>query len=296
MSISAPIPAYLRTSYPFESRWLPLERGRMHYVDTGGGGPVVLLLHGNPTWSFLWRDLIRSLSLQGYRCIAPDHLGMGYSDKPDHFFRLADRIAHVESLLDVLGVSHCHLCVHDWGGAIGFGMALRQPERIGRLVVTNTAAFLPPPGARLPWRIAACRLPVLGELIVRGLNGFVLPATYMAVSRHLSRTVRAGYLAPYGSWGSRGAIARFVSDIPMEHDHPSHAMLEEMDATLGKLSAHPILLAWGGRDFCFNDAYFAEWARRFPNAILRYRPSAGHYVLEDAGDFLIPEIRDFLDA
>jgi haloalkane dehalogenase len=266
----------------------------MHYVDTGGEGEAVLLLHGNPTWSFLWRDLARSLAIQGFRCIAPDHIGMGLSEKGNRFFRLADRIGHIERLVDSLRISRFHLCVHDWGGAIGFGVAGRAPERVGKIVAMNTAAFRAPEGAHLPWRIALCRMPQVGEFIVRALNGFARAAVFMAARRRLSSVVRAGFLAPYDSWRSRGAIARFVRDIPLEPNHPSLPTLIEVENNLNLLHEKRVMLAWGGQDFCFNDAYFARWRELFPDALVRYYHNAGHYVLEDAGELLIPEIRAFL--
>jgi haloalkane dehalogenase len=289
------IPAYLRTSYPFEPHWLRLPDGRMHYVDTGGNGDVILLLHGNPSWSFLWRDLIRSLALQGFRCIAPDHLGMGLSEKPKRFFRIADRVAHVSTLLETLGIERYHLCVHDWGGAIGFGVAGRTPERVQKIVVTNSAAFPLPKEAHLSRRIALFRIPGVGEFLARAFNAFAWPATFLAVRRRLSRTVRAGFLAPYDSWRNRAAVAHFVQDIPLSEKDPSWPVLCEIEKNLEKLRDKPVLLAWGGREFCFNDAFLLEWKRRFPNARIRYYTKAGHYVLEDAGETLIPEIREFLE-
>ncbi|MDR2429671.1 MAG: alpha/beta fold hydrolase [Puniceicoccales bacterium] len=283
-------PAHLRSCYPFEPHWLEFPEGRMHYVDTGGGGEVVVLLHGNPSWSFLWRDLIRSLATHGLRCIAPDHLGMGLSDKPNRFFRLADRIAHIERLLDRLGVGQFHLGVHDWGGAIGAGVAGRRPESVGKLLVTNSAAFR---SRRIPWRIALCRCPWAGEFIVRGLNGFARPATFMAVHRRMSAVARAGFLAPYGSWAERAAVARFIQDIPLGPGHPSWPALLEVESNLERLRGKPALVAWGGRDFCFDDTFLATWLKHFPQAIVRYCTNAGHYLLEDAGEELIPEIRAF---
>lgn len=287
------IPESLRACYPFAPHWLDLPEGRMHYVDTGGSGPAVLLLHGNPSWSFLWRELILSLSAQGFRCVAPDHLGMGLSEKPDQFFRLADRIGHIERLVDALGLDQFHLGVHDWGGAIGFGVAGRHPQRVGKLLVTNTAAFR---SKNIPKRIALCRVPFLGDVIVRGFNGFAGPATFMAVRHPMSELVKAGFLFPYDSWSSRAAVARFVQDIPLDETHPSYATLLAVESGLEKLREKPMFVAWGGRDFCFDDTFFGEWRKRFPKAILRYHAEAGHYVLEDAGAALIPEIKAFLSA
>ncbi|MEY4086063.1 MAG: hypothetical protein RLZZ405_251, partial [Verrucomicrobiota bacterium] len=200
--------------YPFAPRDFAALSGRMSYVDHGPrDGRPVLLLHGNPSWSFLWRDLILRLAAQGRRVIAPDHVGMGLSARPDRFLRLADRIADVEALLAHLGIGEFDLGVHDWGGAIGFGVAGRRPDRVGRILVTNTGAFL---SERIPARIALCRAPWIGRFLVRGLNGFAWPATWMAVERPMSPAAKAGFLAPYGSPAVRRAVADFVADIPME--------------------------------------------------------------------------------
>jgi haloalkane dehalogenase len=283
--------AHLTTCYPFAPRWLDLPDGRLHYVDTGGSGETILLLHGNPTWSFLWRDLIRLLSIQGFRCIAPDYLGMGLSDKPPKFFRLADRINEVKTLIERLELKRFHLCVHDWGGAIGMGAAVQMPERIAKIIVTNSAAF---PSTRIPWRISICRHPLVGRILVQGMNCFALAATFMAVRRRLSRTVRDGFLAPYATFKSRLAIANFIQDIPMSENHPSYATLRDTGDALHRLKDKPMLLLWGGCDFCFDDSFLKEWHTRFPNALVRYHCRAGHYVFEDAGEEAIPEIRDFL--
>ncbi|MDR1818327.1 MAG: alpha/beta fold hydrolase [Puniceicoccales bacterium] len=256
----------------------------------GSDGRTVLLLHGNPTWSFLWRDLMRSLDFAGLRCVAPDLLGMGLSEKPDKFFRLADRIAHVEQLVARLGLKKFHLVVHDWGGAIGMGVAGAAPERVGKIVLTNTAAF---PSRHIPRRIALLRNP-LGAFLIRAFNLFALPAIFMATSKGMTATVRGGFLWPYDSWCSRAAIARFVRDIPMKPSDPSYATLEGVGASLERLKGKPVLIAWGGMDFCFDETFLREWHKRFPDARVRFYHNAGHYVLEDAGDEIIPEIRDFL--
>lgn len=277
--------------FSFKPHWHELPDGRMHFVDTGGTGDVVLLLHGNPSWSFLWRDLIASLAKRGFRCIAPDHLGMGFSDKPKKILRLADRIAHIQSLLRSLNIEKFHLAVHDWGGAIGFGIAGKNPAAVQKIIVTNTAAFR---SKNIPKRIALCRLPVLGKIIVCGFNGFARPAVTMAVRHEMPEPVRAGFLAPYSNRKNRAAVANFIADIPLRVSHPSYATLLEIELNLEKLRDKPMFIGWGGRDFCFDDTFFAEWKKRFPAAIVRYHAEAGHYVLEDAGDALIPEMTEFL--
>jgi haloalkane dehalogenase len=265
----------------------------MSYVDEGPrSDEAVLMLHGNPTWSFFYRTLVGAVS-PSLRCVAPDHVGMGLSDKPASYpYRLSSRIADMEGLVEHLGLRRIHLVVHDWGGAIGLGLAARRPERVGRIVILNTAAF---PSPRIPARIALCRAPLLGALLVRGLNGFAESATWMAMaSRRLTWGERRGYLYPYRSWADRVGIYEFVRDIPMEAGHPSMAALVEVAAALPRLAGHEKLVVWGGRDFCFDDGFLSRWREIYPDARIERLATAGHYVLEDAGERAITPIRDFL--
>ncbi|MEO6876101.1 MAG: alpha/beta fold hydrolase, partial [Opitutaceae bacterium] len=153
------LPSALAYEYPFTpAAFITPHGARMSYVDEGPRNEeVVLMLHGNPTWSFYYRELIRDLAAAGLRCIAPDHVGMGLSEKPPEYdYTLAGRIADIEALVAALGVKRVHLVVHDWGGAIGFGFAAKHPELIGRLVILNTAAFT---SNEIPLRIAVCTWP-----------------------------------------------------------------------------------------------------------------------------------------
>jgi pimeloyl-ACP methyl ester carboxylesterase len=288
------VPGWLAGLYPFTPASFQTPRGaRMSYVDEGPtGDEAVLMLHGNPTWSFYYRDLIKELS-PSMRCIAPDHVGMGLSAKPAGYaYTLESRINDIESLADSLGLRRVHLVVHDWGGAIGFGLAARNPERIGRIVILNTAAF---PSDRIPVRIALCRAPVIGEFIVRGLNGFAEPATWMAMaSRRLTWEERRGYLHPYDSWAHRVGVHRFVRDIPLERDHPSRPALERVAEGLPRLARHEKLIVWGGRDFCFDDTFLSRWRDFYPDARVERLDYAGHYVLEDGGADARSMITDFL--
>ena len=287
------IPGWLARIYPFQPQSLRMPGGAwMSYLDEGPrSDEAVLLLHGNPTWSFFYRELVPELAAVR-RCVAPDFIGMGLSSKPGGYdYRLETRIGEVEALVGALGLRRVHLIVHDWGGAVGFGWAVRHPERVGRIVILNTAAF---PSERIPARIAFCRIPVIGEWIVRGANGFAGPAVRMAMNaRRLGRDERRGYLFPYDSWASRIAVHRFVKDIPMERNHPSRPALEATAAGLHLLASKPKLILWGGRDFCFNDEFLARWRERFPQAEVDYRPEAGHYVLDDAGPSARRRIKDF---
>jgi haloalkane dehalogenase len=286
------IPESLRTLWPHEPRWHETDAGRMHYVDLGPREAApVLLVHGNPSWGFLWRDLAAELVRRGRRVVVPDHLGMGLSDRPDRLLRLDDRIRHLGSLVDALGLKDIDLGVHDWGGAIGLGLAGRRPGNFRRLLVTNTAAW---PSSWIPWRIALCRVPGLGRLLVQQLDGFAWPATWMSTVRPLPSAVRAGFLAPYGNAARRQAVADFVADIPMEQSHPSRAVLEDVSKGLDALAAHRVLLLWGMRDFCFTARFAQVFQERWPQAEVRLLPKAGHYLLEDGGAEALGYAADFL--
>lgn len=276
-----------RREYPFDVQTLQVDGGRMSYVDQGHG-PVVLCVHGNPTWSFYWRALIRELS-PTYRVVAPDHIGCGLSDKPQDWpYRFEAHIANLQRLVEHLDLRDITLVVHDWGGAIGAGFAVRNADRISKLVVTNTAAW---PSARIPTRIALCRIPGVGALAVRGLNGFAVAATRMATEKGLSADARAGLLAPYSSWADRIATLRFVEDIPMQDDHPSRGVMQGVADGLISLADKPMHLVWGMKDWCFTPKFLDEWVARFPKASVTRLPDVGHYVMEDAPDSVIAAVR-----
>jgi haloalkane dehalogenase len=182
--------------------------------------------------------------------------------------------------------------VHDWGGAIGFGFAARHPEMIRRLVILNTAAF---PSPHLPARIAVCKAPLLGPLLVRGLNGFAWPATWMAMhQRALTADEKRAYLLPYDSWANRVAVSEFVRDIPMGPTHPTWVTLRAVEQGLAQFRDRPATILWGGRDFCFNDQFLARWREIFPQASGTRFADAGHYVIEDARDEVVPAAVKFL--
>ena len=288
------IPDWLARLYPFTPQSFVTAQGaRLSYLDEGPrSDEAVLMLHGNPTWSFYYRQLVRELT-PALRCIVPDHVGMGLSEKPgDYDYTLATRIADLEGLVASLGLRRVHLVVHDWGGAIGFGFAARHPELIGRLVILNTAAFA---SERIPARIALCKMSVFGPLLVRGFNGFAWPATWMAMHRRkLTPEEKRGYLFPYDSWGNRVAVSAFVRDIPLSPVHPGWTTLQAVEAGLAQFKDRPALIVWGGRDFCFNDSFLARWRELFPAARWERLADAGHYVLEDAAAEVIPLIRGHL--
>lgn len=286
----ASIPATLRELYPFRTARFAVPGGEINYVDEGAGPPVVLV-HGNPTWSFYYRRLINALSPH-QRVIAPDHLGCGLSSKPqDYPYRLQNHIDNLTALLKHLALGPVDLVVHDWGGAIGMGWATAHPELVRRIVVLNTAAFLSP---NIPLRIAVCKIPGFGDLAIRGLNGFAGAAVFMAVEQPLAPEVRRGYLLPYGTWADRIATLRFVQDIPLHPGHPTWPVVDAIDRELTVLRNKPMLILWGGKDWCFTDHFLAGWLKRFPKAQAIRFDNAGHYVLEDAHAELVPRVVRFL--
>lgn len=283
MNHPASLPDWLRRLYPFTpSTWTTPRGARLSLVDEGPrSSEAVLCLHGNPTWSFFYRDLITSLR-GDIRCIAPDHVGMGLSEKPESYdYTLAGRIADIEALADALQLTRIHLVLHDWGGAIGCGLAVRNPNRIGRIVLLNTAAFR---SQLIPPSIALCRTRFPGTALVRGLNAFAGPAVRMAMHRRrLSAEERRGYLYPYDSWAHRVAVNAFVKDIPLAPDHVSYETLRAVERGLPSLRSHPVSVVWGGRDFCFHDAFLARWREILPEATVTRLADVGHYVLDDGG-------------
>jgi len=291
-SRASQLPPEVRLEYPFASNTLDLSNGaKLHYLDEGNG-PVVLMLHGNPTWSFYYRNLIKKLSAAGFRCIVPDHIGCGLSDKPrDYNYTLRQRIEDVESLLDYLAIDRFSLVLHDWGGAIGCGVAGRRENSVDRMVLLNTGAFH---SKHIPLRIAAIKIPLIGEAIIRGMNGFAGPAATMAVKIPLRREVRLGMLWPYRSWKDRVAVWNFVKDIPLHAGHRSYQTLTEVEAGLKRLGDKPVQLIWGGRDFCFSRHFHDRFLEFFPQAESKIYTDCGHYVLEDAGADAFERIEDFL--
>ena len=289
------IPGHL---YPFEKNWLELDDLRLHYLDEGSGEPVVAV-HGNPTWSFYYRDLVRELR-DDYRVIVPDHMGCGLSDKPGdeaYDYTLSRRIGDFSRLVDDLELDDVNLVVHDWGGMIGLGWAARNPERVKRLVILNTAAFHLPKSKSFPWQLWIVRDTPLGPFMVRGLNAVARGATHLAWTRKsLSKEVRDAYCAPYDSWADRLATLRFVQDIPLGPGDPGYDVVSDTAARLEVFRDRPVLVCWGDKDFVFDHHFLAEWQRILPEADVHRFADCGHWILEDASGEIIPLIRQFLSS
>lgn len=287
-----------RGLYPFASHELILNGFKLHYLDEGPengakDAPVLLMLHGNPTWSFYWRNLVSALR-KTCRVVVPDHMGCGLSDRPassEYSYTLDQRICDISTLIKTLDLREITLLAHDWGGAIGMGTAVRNAERFQRFVLFNTGAFHFP---KIPLRIAVCRIPVFGRIAIQGFNAFARAAVTMAVEKKLPKDVKAGLLAPYNSWKNRLATYEFVRDIPMRPRERSWETLLEVENGLTQFQNHPIALIWGMRDWCFAPEFMNCFQKFFPNAETHTFSDAGHYVVEDAWERILPILDHFL--
>jgi haloalkane dehalogenase len=286
--------------YPFTSHYLNINGLRYHYLDEGRGDPMIML-HGNPTWSFYYRNLI--LAFRGkYRVIVPDHMGCGLSDKPDigeYGFSLADRVRDLSALTDHLALDRpVTLMLHDWGGMIGLAWALEHLDRTARLIITNTSGFFPPGHRNIPIRLRVIRIPnpLFNKAVLHG-NLFARAALFMAPHRRLPRDVRSGLIAPYNCPRHRLATLKFVQDIPLgPQDGPSGKIVARVDQHLAEIGNRPTTIIWGAHDFVFTRHYFEQWRYRLPEARAHWLEDAGHYLFEDQPRKIINLIGEFLNA
>jgi haloalkane dehalogenase len=289
------LPGYTFTPQRFEVR----PGLSMSYLDEGPrDGEVVVMLHGNPSWSYYWRNLVTGLA-DRYRCIVPDHVGMGFSDKPSddrYDYTLQSRVDDLAALLRHLGITGpVTLAEHAWGGMIGFGWALSHAAQVKRLVITNTAAFPLPRAKPMPWQIALGRDWKFGAFIIRAFNAFSSGASYLGVENRMPADVRRAYVSPYDSWANRISTVRFMQDIPLGPGDKAWALLEEAGRRLPEFADRPALLGWGLQDFVFDKHFLAGFRAALPQAEVHAWDDAGHYVLEDKATELVPLIRDFLE-
>jgi len=288
-----------RDLYPYEAHFLDLDGLGLHYLDEGSGPPV-LCVHGNPSWSFYYRNVVNELS-RDHRVIVPDHIGCGLSDKPGderYEYTLERRVADLEALMDHLGISEgLTLIVHDWGGMIGMGLSHRRPGLVNRIVALNTAAFPLPPSKSFPWPLWLVRDTPVGAFLVQRFNAFSRGAAKFCVTRHkMDPLVRQGMLAPYEPRNARIATLRFVQDIPLGPGDRAWDLIKAVEAGLDRYADTPVLLCWGMKDFVFDRHFLERFEAHWPHAEVLRLEDAGHYVLEDAVEDVVPRIRAFLDA
>lgn len=290
-------------TWPYAPRWFETPEGRVHYVDEGprDGRPVVLV-HGNPTWGYLWRHFLPPLVDAGFRVIVPDHLGFGRSDKPDDasLYRIPRHAARLEQLLESLDLREATVVPQDWGGPIGLAWAARHPERIRSLAILNTIAHRPPGAVKLPLPLHLFRTPGVGEILVKGAHAFVRLFLFRAgVTRpeRLGRNERAAYLAPHPTWSSRTGIIVFPREIPAGPEGPVSEFLGTVHEGLMALRDKPVFIAWAMKDIAFLPAYLDDlWLEDFPKAEVLRLPEVGHYLQEDAHETIVPALVRFLTA
>ena len=286
--------------YPFQPKDFVHPDGlRQSYLDEGPrDGEVVLMLHGNPSWSFYWRHLVLGLR-DRYRCLVPDHMGMGLSDRPDdaHYdYTLQSRIDDLERLLRHAGITGpVTLAVHDWGGMIGFGWALQHSARVRRLVILNTAAFPLPKEKRMPLRLRMGRDSKVGGWMIRRFNLFARGAAMIGTRRKLPADVRAAYAGVYQGWDQAISTLRFMQDIPLAPGDRAWPLVEASAKALHGYADRPAFIGWGLKDFVFDKHFLHGFQRALPKAHVHAFKDAGHYILEDKHEVLVPAIRTFLD-
>ncbi len=268
---------------------------RLAWYEKGSGAPLVCL-HGNPSWSVLFRPLFQGLS-DSYRVLSLDQAGCGQSGPPaaHYSWDLSARVADFGAWVDHVSPDQpVTLVAHDWGGMVAASWAVDHPDRVAALVFMNTAAFRLPAGKPLPRSIAWCRNALIGQFLVRGLNGFLLGSLKWCTVKPLSAVARAAYLGPHPDWASRRSIYEFVQDIPLKESHRSWNRMKQTEDKLVLLKDKPMLLPWGLKDFVFDGDFLREWQNRFPKAQAIPYAQKGHWLLEDEPDRVVADIRAFL--
>lgn len=274
----------------------------MHYVDEGprDGIPIVMV-HGNPTWGYLYRRFIKALTGWGFRAIAMDHLGFGRSHKPTRTsaFSIPAHADRCEALLESLDLSHAVIVVQDWGGPIGLTWAARHPERVDGLFVLNTFFQRPVAKVPLPAILHAFRTPILGEVLVKGAHAFVKGFLFQAGLHDrscLSETDKSAYLAPHPTWSSRKGILAFPRQIPSDPNGPISDFVAAEGAKLAEAFAEkPVKIVWPMKDVAFSPETLENmWLKSFPHADVTRVDHAGHFIQEDAHETVIPELMDFV--
>ena len=284
-------------TFPFAPHYHTIDGVDIHFVDEGGGEPVVMV-HGDPTWGYLYRNFIPILS-QRRRCVVPDQMGMGKSANPQErsLYRLQQHRANLEALLLHLDLHDITLVLHDWGGPVGLGVATRHPERIKRLVLMNTWAFAPWPGGPFPRLLELIRSE-RGEAFVLQKNGYLEPAlrgtTYH--SEQLTETVMEAYRAPFPTPESRLALLCWSRDIPVQETDVSYAEMKRIEQGLSQFSSIPILLVWGMKDPVLSASVLHHWQQLYPHAVTHEIEDASHFLQEDAPERIVRWIEAFLEA
>ena len=280
-------------TFPYEARYLQAGEVRLHYLDEGPpDAPPVLLLHGNGTWSYMYRRPIAALTQRGHRCVAFDHMGFGRSDKPPSLGRysLEVHVANAVALVDELDLREVVLVVHDWGGPIGLGAMLERPDRLRGLVAMNTWAWELP--SFLPPFLREFRTEGLGEILALAGNLFVESIPGGMARRQIDPVMMDAYRAPFPDYWSRVGTLAFQRDIPLSERDRSAAAMARIHERLTELEV-PAMLVWGMRDRVFQPVFLDQWRELFPDAEVIPLDDAGHYLVEDRPDAVAEAIDQF---
>jgi cis-3-alkyl-4-acyloxetan-2-one decarboxylase len=281
-------------TFPFDPCFAEVGDVTLHYVDEGPpDAPPLLFLHGNPTWSYLWRRPIAELSAAGHRCVALDHMGFGRSDKPPHLaaYTLQAHVDNTLAFVDSLDLRDVTLVAHDWGGPIGLGSLLERLDHVRGVVLMNTWAWELP--SFLPPFLREFRSEGLGEILALGGNLFVESIPGGMHRRDADPEMMPAYRAPFPDYWSRAATLAFQRDIPLTERDASAPLMASIHSRLGELDV-PMLLVWGMRDPVFQPVFLDQWRQLFPEAHVVELPDASHFLVEDRPDAVTAAIADFL--
>ena len=280
-----------RDAFPFPIHELPLEPGVLRYAGAGEGEPV-LLVHGNPSWAFMYRAQMRDLAAAGYRVIAPDHLGFGLSDKPpDWTYRPDQHAANLGALVDHLGLEDVHLVVHDWGGPIGLGWALEHPEKVKSLTILNTWMWRLD-GEAEARRFSGTLSSLPAQFLIRRADAFVrvlMPLAFYDKSKF--RAVASQYRGPFTGAADREGVAMFPRSLMLASE-----WLGGLWERRAEIADKPTLFVWALKDPVFRKKALERWKELFPDARYVLVPKIGHYVAEEMGESLSPLLLDHLGA
>jgi cis-3-alkyl-4-acyloxetan-2-one decarboxylase len=281
-------------TFPFEARFLRAGEISLHYVDEGpSDAKPLLFVHGNPTWSYLWRKPIAELSADGHRCVAFDHMGFGRSGKPPRLsaYTLKRHVDHALALVDELDLRDVTLVAHDWGGPIGLGAMLERSDRLRALVLINTWAWELP--SFLPPFLREFRTEGLGEILALAGNLFVESIPGGMARRDPEPVMMEAYRAPFPDYWSRTGTLAFQRDIPLTERDRSAPVMASIHERLPSLDV-PVGLVWGMRDPVFQPVFLDQWRELFPHAEVTEIADAAHFVLEDRPDVVVAAIRRLL--
>jgi haloalkane dehalogenase len=280
-------------TFSFEPRYLQAGDVRLHYVDEGPRDAApFLMLHGNGTWSYMYRRQLSALAAAGHRCVAFDHMGFGRSDKPAHLgsYSLEAHVENALALIDQLDLREVTLVAHDWGGPIGLGAGLERRERLRRVALMNTWAWELP--SFLPPFLREFRTEGLGEILALAGNLFVESIPGGMHNRDTDPQMMEAYRAPFPDYWSRAGTLAFQREIPLTERDRSTPLMASIHERLPELDL-PVLLVWGMRDPVFQPVFLDQWRELFPAARSVELEDAGHYLVEDNPDAVTAALAEF---